>query len=242
MLGVSGQSKSLSKRAEGGGVGGKAGVSGKSGPKTTSTTKLPLIASASPPKPQRAKAPQKKQKAGAGAGVRKEPAPAASGEQKPQRQSVLEIALLRLSLPPKEGECGSVKIRFNHYNKSFPLHYSVVRWSDVDEEYCLSFVYRGDFKRYLVFNNGVQENKHSMDDSGRLYAVHDESCSYFIDLHDKDEYTLEVVEDPVAGVGAEGLRLHSQPLRSADLAASNVSRSVQSVQSMEDVQGAHSMQ
>ncbi|KAJ1410904.1 hypothetical protein B484DRAFT_402805 [Ochromonadaceae sp. CCMP2298] len=98
-----------------------------------------------PQKPQRlVKAPKQRQKAAA---RKEEPQPAAKTGP-PQPQSILEVAKLRLSLP-NESE-GSVRVRFNHYNKSFPLHNSVLRWSDVDEEYCFSFVYRGDFKRYLT--------------------------------------------------------------------------------------------
>jgi hypothetical protein len=204
MLGVSGQSKSISKRGE--------GMSDKGRAKTT--TKLPPLASP-PQKPQRlVKAPKQRQKAAA---RKEEPQPAAEIGL-PRPLSILEVAKLRLSLP-NESE-GSVRVRFNHYEKSFPLHNSVLRWSDVDEEYCFSFVYRGDFKRYLL----RIPNKQAMDNRVSGYTVHDDSCSYFIDLHDGDEYTLEVVEDPVAGVGTEGLRLHSQPLRSADLAANNVSQ------------------
>lgn len=149
-------------------------------------------------------------------------------------QSILEVAKLRLSLPGGSvGDTGTVKIRFNHYNKSFPIHNGVLLWADVDEEYCLSFVYKGNYTRNLALaspgriDNGASDvgsgtctghvdKTHNIVDD-KYYAKHDEQFTYYIDIVDKSEYILEVIEDPIAGIGAEGLRLNSGPLKSSEL-------------------------
>ena len=143
------------------------------------------------------------------------------------KKNILEVAKVLLGLPANSTEgCGAVKVRFNHYNKSFPIHNGVLKWSDIDEEYCISFVYRGNFIRNLILTSvcgGTLEttdnNEYAAftDEHGRRVTVHDESYSYFIGLQDKQECTLEVIEDAVAGIGAEGLRLNAGPLCSAQL-------------------------
>jgi hypothetical protein len=125
-------------------------------------------------------------------------------------KSVIEIAKERLVLPAGHtGSTGSVKVKFNHYNKSFPLHNGVVKWSDIDEEYAISFVYRGNFGRNLQIVSDAGEHQ---------YATSDDGNNYFIDLVDKAELRLEVTEDPHAGIGAEGLRLNNGPLKATELA------------------------
>lgn len=131
---------------------------------------------------------------------------------------ILEQVKLRLMQEPIAQECGLVRIRFNHYNKSFPIHNSVLQWADVDNEYCISFVYRGNFQRNLLFISGNDTNKVIIDQS--KYAVADGSISnYYIHLCNNDEYRLEVIEDPIAGIGIEGgiASTNTAGLRSADL-------------------------
>lgn len=100
---------------------------------------------------------------------------------------------------------GHVKIRFNHYNKSFPIYNSILKWSDVDAEYSFSFVYRGSYKRTLT---------HQMVSSKNIITIRqDELGDYFLDLTDGDELKVEIEEDPIAGIGAEGLRLHDKGVR-----------------------------
>ena len=82
---------------------------------------------------------------------------------------ILEQVKLRLMQEPIAQECGLVRIRFNHYNKSFPIHNSILLWADVDNEYCISFVYRGNFQRNLLFISGNDTNKIIIDQS--KYAV-----------------------------------------------------------------------
>ena len=66
-----------------------------------------------------------------------------------RQQSVFEIAEERLKEARRETESGHVVIVFNHYQKQFPIHNTVLKWADVDEEYSLSFVYKGNYKREL---------------------------------------------------------------------------------------------
>ena len=124
--------------------------------------------------------------------------------------SVLEIANSRLGLPAGAiGDTGSAVVRFNHYNKSFPIHNGVLKWADVDEIYCLSFVYKGNYRRDLYLTASAASTK--------VYAVHDDEWNYFIDMRANSEYSLEVTEDPIAGVGAEGLRISAAPLKAGKL-------------------------
>lgn len=123
--------------------------------------------------------------------------------------NALDIAMMRLNAPPgDEQECGTVMVRFNHYNKSFPIYNGVLKWTDIDEEYCLSFVYRGNYSRELVCltteNSGTR-------------VEHDDAFMYYINMVSINEYRLEVAEDPQAGIGAEGLRLIAGPLKSSEL-------------------------
>jgi hypothetical protein len=101
-----------------------------------------------------------------------------------------------------------VCIHFNHYKKNFPLHNRVLRWNDIDADYCISFVYKGDFKRAVYFLSA---------DSGdsRHYVRIDETSSYFLDIDPSApvKYFLEVIEDPVAGIGVDGLTLRPGPIK-----------------------------
>ncbi len=42
-------------------------------------------------------------------------------------------------------------MRFNHYNKPFPVKNLMLRWEDIDEEYSFSFVYKGRNYRREIF-------------------------------------------------------------------------------------------
>ena len=218
MLGISGQAKSISQRSVG---------------VQKEKTKLPAISPA--------KVVVQKKKGSTKPKAIKPTKPARKATAEPQvdhtAQSVLEIAKLRLSLPiDTYGDTGIVKIRFNHYNKSFPIHNGVLVWADVDEEYCLSFVYRGSYTRNLALSSssGIEdasskttEDLHDHVD-GKRYAKHDEHFTYYINIADKSEYTLEVIEDPEAGIGAEGLRINAGPLKSDELKSIQTTKAIQS--------------
>jgi hypothetical protein len=129
-----------------------------------------------------------------------------------RHQTITELALERLSLPANAvGETGHAKVKFSHYNKSFPVHNGIIKWADIDEEYCISFAYRGNYGR-ILHPLATVEGEHSES------IIGDESGSYFLHAMNKGEYRLEVVEDPAAGIGAEGLRTNTGPLLATTLA------------------------
>lgn len=112
------------------------------------------------------------------------------------KRTVEEEAQRLLSLPPVEalGSTGPVTVKFNHYNKKFEVHNGVLRWSTIDEEYCLSFVYKGNFTRELhvvpandasgsdsTINNGVYKPAVCKLDWPK--AVRDELGFYFIGIN-----------------------------------------------------------
>ncbi|KAF0695671.1 Aste57867_13531 [Aphanomyces stellatus] len=118
----------------------------------------------------------------------------------------------RLLQQTREGDhnCGNVHIKFNHYNKSFPIHNGVLQWTDVDAAYCFSFVYRGNYTRDIVcLTNG----------DGRTRMLRDDLGDFFVGLAVADAYDVVVEEDAIAGVGAEGLRVNDKPLFAMDKAS-----------------------
>ena len=42
----------------------------------------------------------------------------------------------------------------SHYKTTFETRDGVLRWSDIDKEYNISFVFKGNFKRHLIDDNG----------------------------------------------------------------------------------------
>ena len=45
---------------------------------------------------------------------------------------------------------GSVRARCNHYNQQFKPVAGALQWSDVDEDYCISYVFKGTFRPRLL--------------------------------------------------------------------------------------------
>ncbi|RHY02274.1 hypothetical protein DYB37_009855 [Aphanomyces astaci] len=142
----------------------------------------------------------------------------ASSHQLPQDIHALATRLLGL---PREGDhnCGSVCIKFNHYNRLFPIHNGVLQWLDVDTEYCFSFVYRGAYTRdvYSISRTSL------VDGSVKVPMERDINGDLFVGLVVSDQYEVTVQEDPIAGVGAEGLRVNSNPLFASSTAAAVMS-------------------
>ncbi|CAK4641034.1 hypothetical protein LEN26_017129 [Aphanomyces euteiches] len=126
-------------------------------------------------------------------------------------ESMVELAKRLLGLP-RQGDhnCGSVFIKFNHYNRSFPIYNGVLQWIDVDKEYCFSFVYRGNYTRNVFPRS--QPVMETDSDCIRVPMRRDASGDYFVDLITSQSYEVLVEEDPIAGVGAEGLRTTDKPL------------------------------
>ena len=126
--------------------------------------------------------------------------------------SIKEKALRLLN--ETNGKIGSVTIRFNHYNKSFPIYNTVLKWDDVDDEYSFSFVYKGQYSRDLIYNvvekSGISLEEY-MRNSNNL-VLRDDDGMHFIGLVDGEQYYAYIVEG-VEGIGAEGLRISSEPLK-----------------------------
>lgn len=149
----------------------------------------------------------------------------------PARENRVELpihekAKLLLASPAMENSncCGKVFIRFNHYNKPFPIHNGVLLWKSVDDEYSFSFVYKGAYRRDLIHIGNPSSNINiisrpviatTSDDKGnetKSYIQRDSAGDYFLGLENDQQYLVEIEEDPIAGVGAEGLRLTNKPL------------------------------
>ena len=123
--------------------------------------------------------------------------------------SVTEQAKALLSAPAEGGTCcGNIRIKFNHYNKEFPIHNGVLDWKFVDEVYSFSFVYRGNYRRDLIAMN-VDANEQLT-----KKALRDDIGDYFLGLSTGINYRVDIEEDPVAGIGAEGLCLRQGPIQS----------------------------
>lgn len=170
--------------------------------------------------------------------------------------NVLDRATLLLNTPTNEFEAtnqnfdqnGIIRIKFNHYNKEFPIKNSVLKWSDVDEIYCFSFIYKGHYRRdiQIVHNstgkvlytsntdktilrempNGAvaTESPINMDvenpPPGIPHIERDDLGIYFLGLCVNDSasvdsyhYRVDIEEDPIAGIGAEGLEIREGPIR-----------------------------
>lgn len=144
--------------------------------------------------------------------------------------SIFDVATKRIQEPARcDNSCGEVYVRFNHNNKPFKIHNTVLKWEDVDEQYCLSFVYRGNFKRDLRYHKNPVDSLLCNNNESiiKLYALRDDDGLFFIDLENGDQLILELQEDPVAGIGAEGLRLCDAPLLVGTTLHSAVKPSIQ---------------
>jgi hypothetical protein len=83
------------------------------------------------------------------------------------------------------GCCGTVHVRFNHYNSAFPIHNGVLKWESVDEKYSISFVYRGNYVRnleYVSINTSQLNLRPTLDDSEARYATRDDMVCYSINV------------------------------------------------------------
>lgn len=55
---------------------------------------------------------------------------------------------------------GEVVVRYSHYKDKFSIKNGVLLEKDVDEQYCLSFVFKGEYKLILKSNdkNAIMKN------------------------------------------------------------------------------------
>ena len=105
-----------------------------------------------------------------------------------------------------EDVVGAARVHFSHYRKEFPVRDGVVRWADIDEEYCISFVYRGEFARALERSDGDAAPPPRPVPAGPR-------PEYWTGVAPGGVYELLVTEDAEAGVGIEGLVSHKGPLK-----------------------------
>eukprot|EP00304_Pavlova_gyrans_P002948 CAMPEP_0206060262 /NCGR_PEP_ID=MMETSP1466-20131121/50771_1 /ASSEMBLY_ACC=CAM_ASM_001126 /TAXON_ID=44452 /ORGANISM="Pavlova gyrans, Strain CCMP608" /LENGTH=267 /DNA_ID=CAMNT_0053435601 /DNA_START=34 /DNA_END=837 /DNA_ORIENTATION=- len=85
---------------------------------------------------------------------------------------------------PKVGNTGEAMVRYNHYRKMFPITDGILKWADVDDEYCISFVFKGAFGRRVVH----AQTEEVMAQQGDLYSG----------LVVGGEYVLHIDEDEAA--------------------------------------------
>jgi hypothetical protein len=111
----------------------------------------------------------------------------------------------KLSSLPIDAECGTVLVRFNHYNKSFPIYNGVLKWADIDSEYCISFAYSGSFVRKLYKSPSIDSGENIYRKTAAILEL-DSSLdqlkseapySYFLSAIPGSEYLLRVEEDSV---------------------------------------------
>jgi hypothetical protein len=96
----------------------------------------------------------------------------------------LERAVAPASTDTFAAENGEVVVRYNHYNKAFPIAGGRLSWADVDDEYALSFVFKGAFGKRLVHPA-----------SGATLLLLDERWS---GLRLGEEYRVHIDEDEAA--------------------------------------------
>ena len=90
---------------------------------------------------------------------------------------------------PKEPVLGKVVVKFNHYNESFPITDGVLRWFDIDEEYCFSTVYE----------NGFFLEMHPEESKETLIEVKGHT---FVGCEDEKTYVIEAIEAKAGEPGA----------------------------------------
>lgn len=204
MLGISGKPKELQKR---GGVDGRTAnvlPSKKSisitSKLTTGTTGKLVIKTPSKPKVESRTVQKKSNKV-----VASITSPIVSSD----IINIREIAIELLSREADSTSSGEAIIRWNHYKKPFPVKNGVIKFEDIDAQYCFSFVYRGQYKRMLKLENGTDF------DNTNPNLICDVGMDYFIDANPNCSYKLFIEEDPIAGIGLgdEGLTLRSGPIK-----------------------------
>jgi len=115
-------------------------------------------------------------KGAAAKGAKASPLPAAAP---PENQAPAEPLP---AAPPPPSKAGRAVVAYNHYKGEFQIDDDgAMAWAHIDEEYCISFVFTGDFAVALVTDQGE--------------AIH-MADGKFAGLADGSRYTLQVTEDP----------------------------------------------
>lgn len=80
-----------------------------------------------------------------------------------------------------------VRINYNHYNNVFPIsEKGIISWEEIDEEYCISFVFQGEYKARLENADGKIISLVAGEDGSKRFEGLAESSSYVL-IIDEDE-------------------------------------------------------
>ena len=90
--------------------------------------------------------------------------------------------------PPREPVKGMVTVKYNHYKEKFPILDGILQEADIDEQYCLSFVFKGDYHLHI---------RDEKDPEKRYQPKHPDGLKAWVDCEDGKTYIIEVDEDPV---------------------------------------------
>lgn len=114
--------------------------------------------------------------------------------------------------PPVEGKC---RVRYNHYNSEFTLLDGRLRWSDVDESYCISYVFEGAF-RPRVKEAGADAAPLDRDADGAFAPLSDGAAYELIIEEDEAAEAAATAADPRRAAGVRA----AEPVPGAPNAAS----------------------
>lgn len=93
-------------------------------------------------------------------------------------------------------------VKYSHYNKEFATVNGEMKWTDIDEEYAISFVFEGKFGKHLL-KEGDENKKNYLNQRAFMTYKTDEKGelieeTMFMGLEDGVTYKLVVVEDEEA--------------------------------------------
>ena len=67
--------------------------------------------------------------------------PAGVVKKEEEKKEAVKVEALPVVEEVKEPELGDAIIRYNHYKKPFQISDGVLKWEDIDEQYCFSFAF-----------------------------------------------------------------------------------------------------
>jgi hypothetical protein len=80
-----------------------------------------------------------------------------------------------------------VVVKYSHYKEKFPIEDGILKEKTIDDQYCLSYVFKGNFNFLLRMEN----------DPDRKYLPKLSIGGAWYGVEDGKTYILEVDEDPV---------------------------------------------
>ena len=84
-------------------------------------------------------------------------------------------------VPTPPSKAGKAMVCYNHYKSEFNIDDSgAMAWSDIDEEYCISFVFQGEFSVALTSPAGELIQR---DGSGNFQGLED-GCRYTLGVQE----------------------------------------------------------